>query len=98
MRIENDLIVCGQCMFVQCDAIAVKKDRWSDPEIEIDNLLVDGEKPNEELAEQVYAVIEHEYYGEILDSMPTDDDLRSLHDDARWDEYYQSDRYKRRVA
>jgi hypothetical protein len=57
VRIENDLLIMGQCMFVQCDAIAVKKDRWSDPEIEIDNLLVDGEKPNEELAEQVYAVI-----------------------------------------
>jgi hypothetical protein len=86
MKIESDCYVTGEATV----------DHNGD--IQIDNLLVDGEKPNEELAEQVYAVIEHEYYGEILESMPTDDDLRSLHDDARWDEYYQSDRYKRRVA
>lgn len=94
MQIDNDMLIAGTWMYITAEAWATK-DRFGHIEIEIDNLLVDGERPNDELAEQVFEVIEHEYYQEILESMPTDNDLRSLHDEAVFDEWYQSDRYRR---
>lgn len=94
MNLWFETEILGRNVYVQCE-VTIKKNRYGDPELDIDRLRVDGTKPTEAMAELVQEVLERDYWGMILEDMPTYQDLKDLRDDERFEAYYQSDRYRR---